>query len=297
MPELPDVETFRRYFESTGFGRRIAAVRVTAPEMLEGVSAQTLLSRLKHRHFVRTHRHGKFLFARIDRDGWIVFHFGMTGFLKHYARPDDEPPHTRLRIDFTDGSHLAFDDQRKFGRISLTDDVSAFVEERRLGPDPLEHSFDFAAFKAVVGRRRGAIKAALMNQRVIAGIGNIYADEILFQAQMHPEMRLDRMNESSLRDLYRATTRVLRRAVRAQADANRMPRGYLLRDRHAGGRCPKCGRDLARLTVGMRTTYYCPNHQRKWAKRLRPARGDSAKTGGAGRRARASGSGASRAGN
>lgn len=265
MPELPDVETFRRYFESTALGRRIAAVQVTAPEMLEDVSPRTLRSRLTHRRFVRTRRHGKFLFAGLDRDGWLVLHFGMTGFLKRYTRPDAAPRHIRLRIDFMDGSHLAFDDQRKFGRIALARDVSAFVDERRLGPDPLESGLDFAAFKALVGRRRGAIKPTLLNQRVIAGIGNIYADEILFQAHLHPVTRLDRLDESSLRDLFRATMRVLTKAVRARADVNRLPRGYLLRNRYAGGRCPKCGRDLARLTIGMRTTYYCPNEQRKRA--------------------------------
>ena len=265
MPELPDVETFRRYLEATAFGRRIAAVHVNAPEMLEGISPPALRSRLEHRRFARTRRHGKYLFAGLDSGDWLVLHFGMTGFLKHYTRAVARPSHVRLQIDFTDGSSLAFDDQRKFGQIGLTGDVGAFLEERRLGPDPLENGLDFATFKALIGRRRGAVKPVLLNQRVIAGIGNIYADEILFQAHLHPEMRLDRLHGSSLRDLYRAIIRVLAQAVRARADIDRLPRGYLLHERYAGGRCPKCRRPLARLTIGMRTTYYCPRDQRKWA--------------------------------
>jgi formamidopyrimidine-DNA glycosylase len=263
MPELPDVEAFRRYFESAALGRRIAAVHLTAPEMLEGVSPQTLRAGLKYRRFVRTRRHGKFLFAGLDRDGWLVLHFGMTGFLKRYTSTRAAPAHTRLRIDFTDGSGLAFDDQRKFGRIALARDVSEFVAERGLGPDPLQSDFDFARFKARVGGRRGAVKPMLLNQRVLAGIGNIYADEILFQAHLHPATRVDQLDESSLRDLYGATTRVLTRAVRALADMAKLPRGYLLRRRYLGGRCPKCRRKLARLTIGMRTAYFCPNHQRQ----------------------------------
>lgn len=265
MPELPDVETFRRYFESTAFGRRVATVRVTAPEMLEGVSPRTLRSRLEHRRFVRTDRHGKFLFAGVDHDGWLVLHFGMTGSLKYFARPDREPGHTRLRIDFTDGSSLAFDDQRKFGCVSLTADVSTFVSKLRLGPDALNDVLDFKALETSLRNRRGALKPMLMNQHVIAGVGNIYADEILFQAGLHPQAKVDRLDQLSLRALYRAMRRVLTRAVRARADADRMPRSYLLRERHPGGRCPKCRRALARLTIGMRTTYYCPKDQRSLA--------------------------------
>jgi formamidopyrimidine-DNA glycosylase len=263
MPELPDVETFRQYFDSTAVGRRVADVHVTAPAMLQDVSVRTLHSRLSRNRFVRTDRHGKYLFARINRDGWLVLHFGMTGFLKHFKRPDKAPPHARLRIDFTDGSSLVFDDQRKFGRIFLTEDVRAFVQARRLGPDPMHAGFDFAAFMASVGQRRGAIKPALMNQSVIAGIGNIYADEILFQARLHPETPLHRLDESSLRNLFRTTRRVLMQAVRARADEDRLPRGYLLHERRAGGRCPKCGRVLARKSIGMRTTFFCPNDQPK----------------------------------
>jgi formamidopyrimidine-DNA glycosylase len=168
-----------------------------------------------------------------------------------------------LRIDFTDTSHLAFDDQRKFGRIAFAEDVDAFIHQRRLGPDPLDRRFDFRAFKASVGRRRGAVKPVLMNQHVVAGIGNIYADEILFQARVHPETRLDQLGAVSLRSLYRATKRVLTRAVRARADADRLPRSYLLRQRRPHGHCPRCGRALSQLKIGMRTTYYCPTDQPK----------------------------------
>lgn len=172
MPELPDVEAFRRYF---------------------------------------------------NRDGWLVMHFGMTGFLKHYAPPDAAPPHTRMLINFTDGSRLAYDDQRMFGRIALIRDVDAFVAKRGLGPDPVEGALDSADFKVRVGKRRGAVKTVLLNQRVIAGIGNLYADEILFQARLHPAVRVDRLDDRSLRDSYGATRRVLTRAIRARADVGKLP--------------------------------------------------------------------------
>lgn len=102
--------------------------------MLEGISSRTLRSRLEYQRFVRTRRHGKLLFAGLDRGDWLVLHFGMTELLKQYARPSAEPPYVRMRIDFADGSHLAFVDQRKFGRIALAEDVDAFVEEARNFP-------------------------------------------------------------------------------------------------------------------------------------------------------------------
>src|SRR5262249_2678584 len=107
MPELPDVENFRRYLNATTLGRGIAAVHATAPDMLEDMSPRALRTRLTHRRFVQTRRHGKLLFAGLDRGGWLVLHFGMTGSLKHYTDPQATPPHARLLIDFTDGSHLA----------------------------------------------------------------------------------------------------------------------------------------------------------------------------------------------
>lgn len=265
MPELPEVEISRRYLEATSLGRRIASVYVAAPEMVEGISSRSLRSRLEGRRFVRTRRHGKFLFAGLDRGGWLVLHFGMTGDLAYESRQDAAPRHVRLRIDFADGSHLAFADQRKFGHIAFTTDPAAFARDRRLGADPLEPRLDFAAFKTSIARRRGALKPVLLDQRVVAGIGNIYADEILFRTGLHPRTRLERLDDRALRDLHRAILRVLTRAVRAQGDVDRLPRGSLLRQRHAGGRCPKCGRALARVVLGSRGTFYCPHDQQERA--------------------------------
>ena len=121
---------------------------------------------------------------------------------------------------------MAFDDQRKFGEIELIEDVDEFLQTRGLGPDALEISL--SQFKAIFGKHRGAVKAILLNQQLIAGIGNLYADEILFRARMHPATEAARLSDKDLRRLFRATGHVLERAIALKTDFNRLPKTWLL---------------------------------------------------------------------
>ena len=258
MPELPDVETFRRYLETHALGEHIAAVRVSAPRILAGVTAPQLDRRLKGKAIEGARRHGKILFARAD-GAWIVFRFGMTGFLRYYRDAADAAAHERAIFDFRSGAHLALDCQRMFGRVGLARDPDAFVREHDLGPDA--RAIDAAEFGDRVGRHRGAIKGALMDQSTLAGIGNVYADEVLFQARLHPRAPVASIDERALASLHRVMARVLERAIEAEADPARMPRGWLIPARARGGRCPRCGTALETLTAGGRTTYVCPRCQ------------------------------------
>jgi formamidopyrimidine-DNA glycosylase len=261
MPELPDVETFKQYLDATSLHQRIDDVAVRNAHVLKEVTARELARALKDRRFKSSRRHGKHLFIRADGELWLRLHFGMTGSL-HYFKNDEQPPrHTRVMFVFANNRRLAFDDQRQFGEIGLVKDIDEFLKERALGTDGLD--LDIAKFRKILGNRRGAVKSILLNQRLIAGIGNIYADEILFRARMHPATELSRLDDKALTKLFRATHYILERAISAKADANQMPRSWLLPHRGKGAKCPRCKRGLKSATVGGRTAWFCPHCQKR----------------------------------
>lgn len=259
MPELPDVEVFRRRLDDHALHRRIEYLRISAPELLEEISARRLRQRLEGETLRRTRRHGKHLFAASSGGGWLRLHFGMTGDLDCGA---GEPPrHTRLLLDFDNRFHLAFVNTRKLGRIGWVDDVDRFVDRRGLGPDAL--GIDLDAFRERIDGRRGTIKATLMNQEVLAGIGNVYADEVLFQAGLHPESHPQRLRDSTFERLHDALRRVLDDAVAAGVEEDSFPDDFLLPHREPDGECPRCGRRLRKIRVSGRPTYFCTRDQRR----------------------------------
>ncbi|NIR58589.1 MAG: Fpg/Nei family DNA glycosylase [Gammaproteobacteria bacterium] len=261
MPELPDVETFRRYLDATSLHQRIRRAVVEAPELVHGVSARRLRRILAGQALASSERHGKYLFGALESDGWLVLHFGMTGGLAYSKLDKPLPRHTRLWLEFDNGYRLAYRSQRKLGRIALTGDPRAYAAERGLGPDALDPELDLERFRALMAKRRGKVKGVLMDQGLIAGIGNIYADEVLFQAGIRPTTRVDAMGDEDVSRLYDAMRSTLQATIEAQADPEQMPEGFLLPQRHQDGRCPRCGRALARVRVSGRTSYYCPRCQ------------------------------------
>ena len=266
MPELPDVQVFKEYLDSTSLHREIGEAAIhDAERMLDGISGSELARLLKGRELTVTRRHGKHLFTRADDDGWLRLHFGMTGELvawKEEASAPD-PDHVALRLDFTDGGHLGYRIPRRFGEIGWVEDVDGFVRDRGLGPDPLSPDFDREVFREALRDRRGMVKTTLMNQEVLAGLGNVYVDETLFQVGLHPEAMVPDLEEETVTELYQAMNRVIDRAVEARVEEERMPDHFVLPHRRGDGRCPKCGRRLTRTEVGGRSTYFCSRHQQR----------------------------------
>ena len=261
MPELPEVETYRKQLEAHLLGRRIRAVRVLDVGVLEGVSRSRLPHALRGARVLGLQRHGKVVFARAERPGrspvFVVLRFGMTGGIAAAAPGAPLPAHARVVFDLEDHSAVVFEDQRKFGRIDVVESPAAWMSERRMGPDAL--SAGLPAFVAAVRRHpRIAIKPLLLDQRLLAGVGNLYADEALFRAGIHPARRASELDEASLRALHAAVRRVLTAVVRLDAEWERLPRGWLLRSREAGSPCPRCRQPLAALRLGGRTAVYCP---------------------------------------
>jgi formamidopyrimidine-DNA glycosylase len=265
MPELPDVELFKRDLDAHALGRRIDQVQVGDARILADVSARQFAAKVEGRALEASRRHGKHLLVRLTGDGWLTLHFGMTGSLACFEDPADEPPYDRVRFDFTGGGHLAYVNRRMLGRVGLADDADAFIAAEQLGPDALDPALDGAAFESALDGRRRDVKSLLMDQSVIAGIGNLYADEILFQARLHPRARTDRLDRVQRRRLFEQIKQVLETAIDCGAGAEqfleRLPQDYLLPQREPGGHCPRCGAGLATLKSGGRTSYFCPQCQ------------------------------------
>ncbi len=249
----------RRYLQATTLFQPIRSARVLDARILSGVSAQLLEQSLTGQQFHSAQRHGKRLFLGLNQDLWLTLHLGLTGDLVYLQSLKDQPGHTRLLITFKNGRALAFDDPRIFGEVGLIGSPAAFIEEHRLGPDALQ--IDQAGFLQIMQGRRGMIKPLLLNQSLVAGLGNLYADEALFQAGIHPRARAP--DQTRLDSLFSCIREVLKTAIACRADFGCLPESYLLPHRYAGGRCPRDGALLEHEKIGGRTSYYCPQHQRE----------------------------------
>ncbi len=261
MPELPEVEIYKRYFAQHAMRQPIARVEVRDERVLGDIRKEVLGRALRNREFSRVERHGKHLFAEFG-PAWLHLHFGMSGDLAYYRDRSGEPRFARVVFDFRNGAHLAFEDMRLFGVVDLTPSPAVYVEEHRLGPDPLDARFTLARFRRLLDERRGAIKALLMSQDILAGIGNLYADESLYQTGVHPRRLVNRLKADEVKRLYTSMRRILREAITRRAAGHELPRKYLFLHREEGERCPRCGGTIRRTVVFGRTTFFCGKHQR-----------------------------------
>lgn len=255
MPELPDVEHLRRFLAERAVGARIERVVTTDPAILRNVAADALDAALAGNRFEEPERHGKWLLAWTTGPAALV-HFGMTGDLIWARGPEGRHRHDRVVFE-TERGELRYRNMRKLGGVWLAHDRD---DARRLlaplGPDALDATA--RTFRASLQRRRGQVKAALMNQSVVAGVGNLAADEALWQARIHPLRRLEDLTEEERRRLERSVRRVLRTWIDRFHD---LPPGWLLPVRGPGARCPRCRTELGRTVAGGRTTYFCPTCQ------------------------------------
>ncbi|MFG3719550.1 Fpg/Nei family DNA glycosylase [Streptomyces massasporeus] len=258
MPELPDVEGFRQVLESCAKGRLIRRVDVRDEGVLHGVDARRLREALEGRRFGTPERHGKWLLARTGGPT-LALHFGMTGRLVCGHAEDRVEPHDRVLFTLGGGRQLRFRDQRKLQGLWLAhdeSDVEALL--RRQGPDALE--VDRARFEEVLSSRRGHLKTALTDQSVLAGLGNLLADEILWRARLRPDRGARDLSREDHRRLYDA----MRRTVRSSVTAGCVPPRDSWLTGHRDDRdprCPRCGTELRRSRMGGRGTVWCPRCQ------------------------------------
>jgi formamidopyrimidine-DNA glycosylase len=259
MPELPEVETLRRYVDATSLHQTIEKAEVKNSRILEKISTKALEESLIGRQLRSTSRHGKLLFVQLEDRLWLTIHLGMTGWLHYFRDIEDEPIYDRLLVTFDNGNHLAYSDQRMFGRVGLAEDPHLLSRKKDLGPDVL--NLNLTAFLELMQKRRGIIKPALLDQHLMAGLGNLYADEALFQAGICPKARLCSLAKDRLEKLFSCIQMVLNTAISSQANFTSLPDSYLLVHRSPGEMCPWDGSSLMHRKIGGRTTYYCPRHQ------------------------------------
>ncbi len=259
MPELPSVEIFKKYFDETSLHQLIKEVKVISPEILVDTKSKEMISSLKEHEFIGSYRYGKYLFGEVDNELFLIMHFGMTGYLQYGDNDVGSSRHPRMNIYFENGNHLAFDDARKFGKLGITSNPDEFIKMRKMGPDALHVTFK--NFQEIFNGRKGMIKPLIMNQNVIAGIGNLYADEILYQTGIHPMTPANHLDDQQWKLLFKNTKKVLKKAIEYQDKTKSLPQSYLLPHRHKGGLCPDGG-NLEVIKVGGRTTFLCPNQQK-----------------------------------
>lgn len=257
MPELPDVEAFRRVLDEHTVGRQVRAVEVTDSGVLRGVTASRLCDAVSGRRFRSPRRHGKWLIAPIG-GGALLMHFGMTGSLRWSAGDDDRGPHDRIVFSFR-GGELRYRDQRKLKGLQLVADEAEVADRLDdLGPDALSLS-RVELGDRLAGTRRG-VKSALTDQAVVAGLGNLLADEILWRARIDPRRSCADLGQSDLIRLHGRLTTVLRASVKAGRVPPR-PTWLTGRRDEPSGSCPRCGTTLRHGRVNGRGTTWCPHCQ------------------------------------
>jgi formamidopyrimidine-DNA glycosylase len=248
MPELPEAERARREVERV-LGRRIVAVEDSDTYVSRPHAPGEIADALTGRRLTATHRRGKFIWVETDGDGpELGLHLGMAGRISI-----DEVPHPRwdrFVLEFEDGTRLALRDRRRLGRAVIAPDFS------HVGPDAEEVSR--AEFRERIGRGRAPVKARLLDQKAISGVGNLLADEILWQARIDPRRRTGDLSTEELDELRRVTRRVIRKAIRGGGAHV----GELIPHREENGHCPRDGEPLSRARIGGRTTYWCPREQK-----------------------------------
>ena len=274
MPELPEVETVRRSLAELLPHKQIAKVEVFKPQII-ALGAEADYAALAGREFIGFGRRGKYLIFTLSAGERLVVHLRMTGKLLYHNGTAPREKHDHLRFLFGDGTELVYNDTRAFGRFWLTDeaglgDIGGLAG---LGMEPLDDGFSAAYWRGRVQKRpRALVKAVLLDQHIVAGLGNIYADEVLFRAGVHPERRVAGLTAEEDEKLAAAMREILTAAIenrgttfRDYVDGNNQKGGYqnLLRVfQKKGEPCPNCGTPIERIKVAGRSSYFCPKCQR-----------------------------------
>jgi formamidopyrimidine-DNA glycosylase len=274
VPELPEVETVRRHLAPLLEGRRIESVEITDPRLTRPHDRFETAHELEGERIVQLDRRGKYLIVRFGSGRALVIHLRMTGSLRHAAGgtlPDDS--HRRAVVTLDDESDVAYRDVRRFGTWLLLEpsEVDRYLDGK-VGPEPLARTYRVGKLAERLTGRRAPIKAALLDQRTVAGVGNIYADEALWRARVHPLTPAEALTPEEVKAVHGAIRAVLHAGIRRQGSTLRdyqLPDGSsgTAQDRfkvygRAGSPCPRCGTPIDKIRAAGRGTWYCPACQR-----------------------------------
>jgi formamidopyrimidine-DNA glycosylase len=271
MPELPEVEFVARQLRADLVGRRIRRAEVFWPRAIQWLAVPEFEAGLAGRVVTAIDRRGKYLLIYLDDGAVLLVHRRMSGNLR-LAAPDEDEPYVRVAITLDDGRRLLYTDPRKFGRLALARAEELPALFAALGPEPLDASFTVEALAARLAGRRGPIKAALLDQSVVSGLGNIYADEALFRAGLHPLRPAGSLDSAEVAALLAGIVGALRAGIehggttfsryRDAYGESRMNRQHLQVYQRTGEPCHRCGTPIERIVVAQRGTHFCPSCQR-----------------------------------
>ena len=274
MPELPEVETVRAALEPSLVGRTFEHVEIHDPRLTRPLDPASVAAQLEGERVRFVDRRGKYLIVRFESGRSLLIHLRMTGSLRHAAAGElGDDPHRRAVVRLDDGSDVAYRDVRRFGTwlVARDDDLDVYLDDR-LGREPLERAFTPARLSDGIRGRRAPIKAALLDQRTLAGMGNIYVDEALWRARIHPLRPAGDLTADEVAELTRAVKASLRAGIARQGATLRdyaTPNGRRGRMQTAfnvygrgGEPCERCGAPIDKIRVAGRGTWYCPRCQR-----------------------------------
>jgi formamidopyrimidine-DNA glycosylase len=269
MPELPEVETIRARLEPALTGRTFERVLINDPRLTRPEPPEAVASALEGERIRAVGRRGKYLVLEFESGRHLLIHLRMTGNVQHPASGADDP-YRRAVVRLDDGSDVAYRDVRRFGTWELLEpgELDDFFAARRLGDEPLDSRFTTKALAGALANRRAPVKAALLDQRAAAGVGNIYADEALWRARIHPLRPAGSLSPDEVAELRKAVREALRMGIARQGATlrdYRSPDGSQgrMQDRfrvygRAGQPCFRCGTPIEKIRAGGRGTWYCP---------------------------------------
>jgi formamidopyrimidine-DNA glycosylase len=274
MPELPEVETIRSRLAPGLTGRRFEHVRILDPRLTRPEPPEEVAAALEGERVLDVRRRGKYLVFAFESGRNLLVHLRMTGSVLHPAPGEArDDPHVRAVVRLDNGSDIVYRDVRRFGTWELLEpgELEGYFAARRLGREPLERTFTAAALGKALAGRRAPLKAALLDQRAAAGIGNIYADEALWYARLHPLTPAGELVEPEIRDLRKGIRKALELGLARQGatlrdyrgadgERGRMQHEFKVYGR-AGQPCPRCGTPIEKIRAGGRGTWYCPSCQ------------------------------------
>lgn len=257
MPELPEISLYKDYLTQTALNKKIRKIEFLHTGALQSPKEE-FEAALIGAKFKTTHRLGKYLIVETSGKKDLVLHFGMTGKLEFF-RNQEPPKYSRVIFSFDDDEHLAFVCRRKLGKLFLTDGPEEFRRNHELGEDALELSEE--EFVKLLEDKGAAIKSVLTDQHVLAGIGNVYSDEMLYQCKIHPKTKTDILSKAEKKQLYKKMREVLELAIDLEGERSEFPKDYLISHRKDGADCPKCSGKIKKIKVSGRSTYFCPSCQ------------------------------------
>jgi formamidopyrimidine-DNA glycosylase len=273
VPELPEVETVRRRLAPALEGRGFTRVEITDPRLTRPHDPFEIARELEGERVTKVDRRGKYLIVRFESGRALLIHLRMTGSLRHARSGElEDDPHRRAVVNLDDGTDIAYRDVRRFGTWLLLEpsEVDTYIDAR-VGPEPLADAYKAKDLVEKLEHRRAPIKAAILDQRTVAGVGNIYADEALWRAKVHPLTPANELTPDEVKAVHKGIRASLQAGVRRQGSTLRdyqLPDGSsgTAQDRfkvygRAGLPCERCGTPIEKIRVAGRGTYYCPHCQ------------------------------------